>query len=67
MVKTAWAENPSVAIQLQTRFPSLALTRDLRWLLLNFPEVAMGEPDALQILLEHGLPNDMSYQLKVCG
>ncbi|MCJ1471877.1 phosphatidylinositol-4- kinase [Lambiella insularis] len=64
MFRAAWAESPALALQLQNRFQLPTLTREFRWLLLNFPEAALGEPDALQILLENGLPGDVSYHLK---
>ena len=64
MLRTAWAESPTLAVQLQARFQLPGLTREVRWLLLKYPEAGMGEPDALQIMLENGLPNDVSYQLK---
>ena len=64
MLRIAWIESPRLAVQLQTRFQLPSLTREVRWLLLNSPEAAIGEPDALQIMLENGLPTDVSYQLK---
>ncbi|MCJ1288922.1 phosphatidylinositol-4- kinase [Xylographa carneopallida] len=64
MLRIAWAESPRLAVQLQTRFQLPSLAREVRWLLLNSPEAAIGEPDALQIMLENGLPTDISYQLK---
>ncbi len=63
--KAAWAEHPGLAIQLITRFRSQKLANDIRWLLVNFPERAIGEPDALQILLGSSMPSDISFQLKV--
>ncbi len=65
MLKTAWAESPALAIQLLARFQSAKLAYDVRWLLINFPDKALGQPDALQILLGETLPNDISFQLKV--
>jgi phosphatidylinositol 4-kinase A len=58
-------ESPSLAIQLSRRFHSPRLTSDVRWLLLNFPEKAIGEPEALEVLLGPSLPTDVSFQLKV--
>ncbi|KAL9603403.1 MAG: hypothetical protein Q9179_002208 [Wetmoreana sp. 5 TL-2023] len=63
-LNTAWAEDPGLAVQLATRFQSLRLTNDVRRLLLRQPEKALGEPDALQILLGPSLPGDVSAQLK---
>ena len=48
-----------------TRFASLRLASDVRSLLLRSPERALGEPDALQILIGASLPTDVSSQLKV--
>ena len=64
-LRTAWMENPALAIQLVRRFQSPRIADDVRWLLLNFPEKAIGEPDALEILLGSNLPDDVSFQLKV--
>ena len=65
VLTTAWIEHPGLAIQLTTRFASLKLASDVRSLLLRFPERALGEPDALQILIGASLPTDVSFQLKV--
>ena len=65
LIKTAWLEHPSVAIQLPARFPSPQLSRDLRALLLEFPEAAISEPDALETLLGSSLPSTVGQQLKV--
>ncbi|KAL8970933.1 MAG: hypothetical protein Q9183_001291 [Haloplaca sp. 2 TL-2023] len=64
-LNTAWAERPSVAIQLATRFQSLRLTNEVRRLLLMHPDQALEEPDALQILLGPSLPSDLNTQLRV--
>jgi phosphatidylinositol 4-kinase A len=64
MIRTAWSIEPSIAIQLATRFPSEPLRQAIRFLLLNFPEKATGEADALEILLGPSLPSDVSFQLK---
>lgn len=64
VLKTAWIENPSLAIQLTNRFASSTLASDVRSLLLRHPQIAMEEPDALQILLGPSLPTDVSFQLK---
>lgn len=65
-LNTAWTEEPRLAVQLATRFQSLRLTNDVRRLLLMYPEKALVEPDALQILLGPSLPSDVNVQLKVC-
>lgn len=64
LVRTAWTESPSLAIQLVTRFPSPRLRAEVRWLLLNFPDKAISEPEAVQVLLGESLPSDVSFQLK---
>ncbi|CAK7263914.1 Phosphatidylinositol 4-kinase stt4 [Sporothrix epigloea] len=64
LVRTAWQESPSLAIELATRFPNPRIVKDVRWLLLNFPSKAVDEPDALPLLLDGELPHDVSFQLK---
>lgn len=63
-LKTAWAENPAIAIHLVKRFQSPRLATEVRWQVLNFPHLVLGEPDALEILLGSGLPSDVVFQLK---
>lgn len=62
--RTAWTESPSLAVQLVTRFPSEQLSRDVRFLLCNFPDKAIHEPNAVDILLGDALLQDLSFQLK---
>ncbi|KAL2756186.1 hypothetical protein ACRALDRAFT_2059389 [Sodiomyces alcalophilus JCM 7366] len=64
LVRTAWAEDPSIAIQLATIFQMPRIHKEVRWLLLNFPAKAVSEPEALPILLSGALPEDVSFQLK---
>lgn len=65
-LKTAWAEHPGIAVHLVKRFQSQRLNNEVRWQVLNFPQKVLDEPDALEILLGNSLPNDVSFQLKVC-
>ncbi|KAJ9611860.1 phosphatidylinositol-4- kinase [Knufia peltigerae] len=62
--RTAWLENPALAVQLVSRFPSEQLRRDVRFLLLNFTDKALNEPDAIDLLIGDKLPSDVSGQLK---
>ncbi|KAK2750110.1 phosphatidylinositol-4- kinase [Myotisia sp. PD_48] len=64
LLRLAWNENPSIALHLTARFPSEKIRTDVRWLLINFPEKTLKEPDALEILLGSSLPDDVSFQLK---
>ncbi|KAI5866458.1 hypothetical protein GGS23DRAFT_550772 [Durotheca rogersii] len=64
LVRVAWTENPSLAIELVSRFPIPAVQNEVRWLLLNFPDKAISEPEALPILLGGELPPDVRFQLK---
>ena len=65
LLKTAWTESPGLAIQLVTRFSSFETIRnDVRFLLMIFPDKALQEPDAVDLLLGDTLPNDISFQLK---
>ncbi|TID27681.1 phosphatidylinositol 4-kinase-like protein STT4 [Venturia nashicola] len=63
-LKTAWAENPAIAIQFAKRFDTASLTAECRFILLNFPEKALDQSDALELLLGPALPADVSFQLK---
>lgn len=65
LLRVAWMESRGLAIQLAARFPSSKLHGEVRRLLLNFPEKALDEPAALEILFGSALPNDVSSQLKV--
>ncbi|KAK5022742.1 phosphatidylinositol-4- kinase [Exophiala sideris] len=62
--RTAWHENSSLAIHMLHRFHNEQLCRDVRKLLVNFPEKALNEPDAIDLLLGEQLPSDVSFQLK---
>ncbi|KAK2789085.1 phosphatidylinositol-4- kinase [Emmonsiellopsis sp. PD_33] len=64
LLRLAWAENPGLALQLAARFPSAKLRNDARWLLLNFPEKCIDDPDSLELLFGSELPQDVSFQLK---
>ncbi|CAK7217562.1 Phosphatidylinositol 4-kinase stt4 [Sporothrix bragantina] len=64
LIRTAWQESPSLAIELATRFQNPRVLKEVRWLLLNFPSKAVNEPDALPLLLDGSLPHDVSFQLK---
>ena len=64
VVKTAWIENPSLAVRLAIRFVSPIIANAVRSLLLRYPEKAIAEPDSLPLLIGHSLPTDISTQLK---
>ncbi|SPO04224.1 related to phosphatidylinositol-4-kinase [Cephalotrichum gorgonifer] len=65
LVRTAWGESPTLAVELVTRFPFPRLHTEVRWLLLNVPSKAIHEPEALPILLQEQLPSDVNFlQLK---
>lgn len=65
MLRTAWVENPALAIELLARFRSPTLFQEVRGLLLEFPQEVIGEPEALHIILGDMLPSDVASQLKV--
>ena len=67
LCRTAWTESPSLALQLISRFPHPRLQKEIRWILLNFPEKAIFDPEAVQILLQGTIPPDVTHQLKVCS
>lgn len=63
-LRLAWSESPGLAIQLAARFPSPKMQSDVRWLILNFPEKAITEAGALEIMFDSSLPSDVNFQLK---
>ncbi|KAF2645449.1 hypothetical protein P280DRAFT_513356 [Massarina eburnea CBS 473.64] len=63
-LKTAWDENPIIAVHLPQRFQSPRLNTEVRWQVLNFPHKVLDSPDALEILLGNELPSDVTFQLK---
>lgn len=65
LVKTAWLQDPSIAIELATRFHFPRLHRDVRHLLLSSPEKAVSDPEALPLIFGGHLPDDVNSQLKV--
>ncbi|KAI1326204.1 phosphatidylinositol 3 [Xylariaceae sp. FL0255] len=64
LIRVAWNESPSLAIELASRFTMPSVHQEVRWLLLNFPAKALGDPEALPILFGGELPQDVRFQLK---
>lgn len=64
VLRTAWAENASLAVQLTARFASSKLASEVRSMISKSPFRAIAEPDALQILIGPALPVDVSIHLK---
>ena len=64
LARAAWAEDPSLAIHLVTRWPNEEMRKNVRFLLLNFPQRALSEPNGVDLLLGDSLPGDVSFQLK---
>ncbi|KAF4470103.1 phosphatidylinositol 4-kinase [Fusarium albosuccineum] len=62
LVRTAWWQDPAIAIELATRFPFPRLQRDIRFLLLTMPEKAVSEPEALHLIFGGFLPDDVAVQ-----
>lgn len=65
LIRVAWAECPSLAIELVSRFTMPSVHQEVRWLLLNFPAKALCDSEALCILFGGELPQDVRFQLKV--
>ena len=64
LVRVAWTEDTRLAVHLATRFPLEQVRRDVRFLILNFPDKVLSEADAIEVLLGETLPQDVSFQLK---
>lgn len=65
LVETAWTESAALAIQLFKRFPSARVNKDIRNLLLSYPEKAISSPEAVHFLLGDFMPDDISTQHRV--
>lgn len=65
LIRTAWWTDPAIAIELATRFHSPRIQKDVRFLLLNMPDKAVSEPEALPLIFGGHLPADVNTQLKV--
>ncbi|KAG5999507.1 hypothetical protein E4U54_001817 [Claviceps lovelessii] len=64
LVKTAWQQDPSIAIELSARFQFPRLHREVRQLLLSSPEKAIADPEALPLMFGGHLPDDVNSQLR---
>ncbi|KAJ8131360.1 hypothetical protein O1611_g2267 [Lasiodiplodia mahajangana] len=64
LIRVAWTESPSLAIELVSRFNMPSVHQEVRWLLLNFPAKALCDAEALSILFGGELPQDVGFQLK---
>ncbi|KAI0450623.1 phosphatidylinositol 3 [Xylaria acuta] len=64
LIRVAWTESPSLAIELVSRFNIPSVYQEVRWLLLNFPTKALCDAEALSILFGGELPQDVRFQLK---
>ncbi len=65
LIRVAWTESPSLAVELVSRFNMPSVHQEVRWLLLNFPAKALCDAEALSILFGGELPQDVRFQLKV--
>ncbi|KAJ2993077.1 hypothetical protein NUW58_g1957 [Xylaria curta] len=64
LIRVAWTESPSLAIELVSRFNTPSVHQEVRWLILNFPTKALCDAEALSILFGGELPHDVGFQLK---
>ena len=64
LIRTAWAQDPGIAIHLPKRFANEQISNEVRFLLINFPTKALQYADALALLLGSVLSHDLSFQLK---
>ncbi|KAG0035842.1 phosphatidylinositol-4- kinase [Podila clonocystis] len=64
MVRFAWSESPTLAIQLMSRFKNMVITSELSRLLACDPYDAVHDADAVQVLLGEGAFRYVTSQLK---
>jgi phosphatidylinositol 4-kinase len=65
VVRAAWKVDPYLAVHLNERFTSQAMTKEVRRLIMANPEDVIESPVAAQILLGDSLTPDLRFQLKV--
>ena len=58
MIRTAWAENPTLAVQMSIRYQTPSSTNEVRRLVLEYPHLAMSDSEALHLLLKDRLSKD---------
>lgn len=63
-ITAAWNQNPLLAIQIALRAQSSFITKEVRSLILRYPDKAIDEPEAVQILLKDGLSKEVLPQLQ---
>ncbi|KAI9718337.1 MAG: phosphatidylinositol-4- kinase [Chrysothrix sp. TS-e1954] len=64
LIRFAWKERPSLAINVTKRFLSQEASQALRTSLMSDPVAAMEDPHAVLLMLGNALPDDISSQLK---
>ncbi|KAF9381697.1 phosphatidylinositol-4- kinase [Podila verticillata] len=64
MVRFAWSESPTLAIQLMSRFKNMVIISELSKLLACDPFAAVHDADAVQILLGEGAIRYVTSQLR---
>jgi len=65
VVRSAWKLDPVLAVHMSQRFPSHALHKEVRRLIVANPEDVVDCPVAAQIMLGDTLSSDLQFQLKV--
>lgn len=65
LVRTAWYQDPAIAIELATRFHFPRLHKDVRHLILSSPEKVVDEPEAIPLMFGGHLADDVDSQLQV--
>lgn len=64
LIRTAWNQDPAIAVELATRFQYPRLQSDIRRMILNAPEKVIDEPEAIPLMIGSQLPDDVRAQLK---
>lgn len=64
LIRTAWYQDPAIAVELATRFHYPRVHSDVRRLILNAPEKVIDEAEAIPLMIGGHLPDDVNTQLK---
>jgi phosphatidylinositol 4-kinase A len=65
VVRVSWKLDPYLAVHLSQRFVSQSMKKEVRRLILAYPEDVIHSPLAAEIMLGDNLSPDLTFQLKV--
>lgn len=64
LLRTAWHQDPAIAVELATRFYYPRLHSEIRRFILNSPENVVDEPEAIPLMIGSHMPDDVKSQAR---